>query len=158
MESLSFIPAIVFFVSLSAYDYLSSRDRHCPRYRTRLMASSGGLILSSCFLLSDAGDAGGFFSALAVSEALMLASPGTCGSPSRTLTYSVAFLGLCLAIAGAAFAFGWLSKPSVKFVHAILVIKSMIILWHFCSPTNTRADFKVYKFGSTSIIGVFLNT
>ena len=106
MESLSFIPAIVFFVSLSVYDYLSSRDRHCPRYRTRLMASSGGLILSSCFLLSDAGDAGGFFSALAVSEALMLASPGTGVSPSRTLTYSVAFLGLCLAIAGAAFAFG----------------------------------------------------
>lgn len=126
MESLSFIPAIVFFVSLSVYDYLSSRDRHCPRYRTRLMASSGGLILSSCFLLSDAGDAGGLFSALAVSEALMLASPGTGGSPSRTLTYSVAFLGLCLAIAGAAFAFGWLSKPSVKFVHAVLVIMSAI--------------------------------
>ena len=56
----------------------------------------------------------------------MLASPGTCGSPSRTLTYSVAFLGLCLAIAGAAFAFGWLSKPSVKFVHAVLVIMSAI--------------------------------
>ncbi|MGN1215489.1 MAG: helix-turn-helix domain-containing protein [Candidatus Cryptobacteroides sp.] len=135
MKTVSFTIAIVYFFSLSLFDLISSNDRRSPSFIARLMACSGGVLLSLFFLLSAHVGTEGLLPVLAVSEALILGVPCSYGSAKSTLGYSSAFLGCCLVLAAFDFLPGWMAMRPIRFAGSMLVISAVLfsvgILIHF---------------------------
>lgn len=143
MKTISFSIAIVFFSSLSVFDLVSSKDRRSPSFIARLLACSGGVLLSVFFLFSAHVSTEGLLPVLAVSEALVLGVPCSYCRAKSTLGYSSAFLVFCLVLVAIDSLQGWMVMRPLRVTGSVLVISavlfSMGILLHFalgrfCTP------------------------